>query len=493
MLRRTPGRAPRQDVPPIAVGILQRKCACGQHSAGGECEECRKKNQTLQRKEGNGSASFGVPPIVHEVLHSPGQPLDPATREFMEPHFGHAFSRVRVHTDTRAAASAQAVGALAYAVGQDVVFAEGRYQPSDREGRRLLAHELAHTIQQGDAQPTGGLAVAAPDHPSEIEANSAAGAVIAAGPPAPLAASAGTLLQRQTKPSASTSASAAPPTAGPPLSNQIYQKAVPKVQSLDPAIFALLSKAQLGAGPQLVVSETTQGPAGSLPIVVETKLDVKLDALASSKDAEMQTTSRSVPDPTANKFELTGTMTVNSTMPQGTTPDALAQVLVHEGTHFQIASDKLLSPQNQSAHAGSFAKYVTTAAGLPSRANLMAQLDLYMEKVLTQKKLPTDSTARFKDARKILGLVVEEKYVYDQDKKRFGAARSNRIIANDYIVDGLNAVGISSSANIQPDLSNLVTLAEKVLDDLDAQLNPPPQAPAAPSGSSKPPPPPGQK
>jgi Domain of unknown function (DUF4157) len=90
-----------------------------------------------------------VPPIVHEVLHSPGQPLDRETREFMEPRLGHDFSRVRVHTDTRAAESARAVDAAAYTVGREVVFGAGQYYPSSREGRRLLVHELAHVVQQG--------------------------------------------------------------------------------------------------------------------------------------------------------------------------------------------------------------------------------------------------------------------------------------------------------------------------------------------------------
>src|SRR5687767_952665 len=93
----------------------------------------------LQRK------SAKAPSIVHEVLRSPGQPLDSATRELMEPRFNHDFSRVKIHVDARAAESAQAVGALAYTVGQHVVFADGHYQPTDQEGRRLLAHELAHT------------------------------------------------------------------------------------------------------------------------------------------------------------------------------------------------------------------------------------------------------------------------------------------------------------------------------------------------------------
>jgi hypothetical protein len=303
----------------------------------------------------------------------------------------------------------------------------------------------------------------------------------------------GALLQRQSKPGASSAPSAAPPAASPSSPAQIYQQALPKVKTLDPAIFNLLSKATLGGGPQLVLTETMQGPTGTQPIIIEIKLEAKLGSLSSNKDAEMQTASRVIPDPAAKKFELTGMMTVNSAM-ASTTPDALAQILVHEGIHFQIATDKLVSPQNQSAHAGSFGKYVTTAKSLSSRSTLMAQLDLYMEKVLKSKNQPTDSTSRFKDASKILDLIVEEKYVYDQDKKRGASARSNRTIGNDYVVDGLNAIGIPPSVNIQPDLGNVITLAEKFLNDLDAQLKPPAVPPSQsappPSGSGKPPTPP---
>src|SRR5689334_5777181 len=97
---------------------LQRKCACG-GSAGvlGECEGCSNKEFPLQRSTLNSGIgrdnSSGVPPIVREELHSPGQPLDSQTRQFFEPRFGHDFSQVRVHVDQRAAEAAQAVDALA--------------------------------------------------------------------------------------------------------------------------------------------------------------------------------------------------------------------------------------------------------------------------------------------------------------------------------------------------------------------------------------------
>jgi Domain of unknown function (DUF4157) len=130
------------------------------------------------------SAFSGVPPIVHEVLRSPGQPLTNDTRAFMEPRFGHDFSGVRVHTDLRAADSAQAVNALAYTVGQDVVFGAGQHRPQTLVGQRLLAHELAHTIQQRDnrPQPTEIVKVSPPGHPSEREAVEISDSILAINP-----------------------------------------------------------------------------------------------------------------------------------------------------------------------------------------------------------------------------------------------------------------------------------------------------------------------
>jgi hypothetical protein len=253
------------DLPTVAclspgLGLLQRKCACGgTPGPTGECEACRKKpeSETLRRK-GLHASSFiprahAVPTLVDEVLRSPGQPLDGSTRAFMEPRFGHDFSRVlvqnvvpprmqtkltvgepeneyereadrvadevmrtpdhdfgkphrylgenevmvrrketppgvpevspgletrihqlkggghrlpastrvffeprfghdfsdvRVHTDARAANSARELDAQAYTVGRDIAFGAGRYAPETLTGRRLLAHELAHVVQQ---------------------------------------------------------------------------------------------------------------------------------------------------------------------------------------------------------------------------------------------------------------------------------------------------------------------------------------------------------
>lgn len=127
---------------------VQRKCSCGGSSDSGTCEECSKQD-TLQRKATGISTPSVAPPVVHEVLNSSGRSLDKGTRDFFEPRFGHDFSKIRVHTDTRAAESARAVKALAYTVGKDIVFGQSQYAPDTASGRSLLAHELTHTIQQG--------------------------------------------------------------------------------------------------------------------------------------------------------------------------------------------------------------------------------------------------------------------------------------------------------------------------------------------------------
>lgn len=115
----------------------------------------------MQRRANNTSEVTEVPASVHEVLQSPGQPLDAASRAFFEPRFGQDFSRVRVHGDAKAAESAQAVNASAYTVGRDLVFDEGQYAPTTFAGRQLLAHELTHVVQQntmtgGQLQTMGG-------------------------------------------------------------------------------------------------------------------------------------------------------------------------------------------------------------------------------------------------------------------------------------------------------------------------------------------------
>ncbi|NMG11604.1 DUF4157 domain-containing protein [Brasilonema sp. UFV-L1] len=159
---------------PVKSGLLQRKCACG-GSAGltGECTGCHKERLTVQRRAANQTENSEVPPIVHEVLREPGQPLDKETRGFMESRFGRDFSSVRVHTDGNAAESALAVNALAYTVGHDIVFGTGLYRPQITEGKQLLAHELTHTVQQSGWKTKSRINLLPDHHSSEVQAEHA--------------------------------------------------------------------------------------------------------------------------------------------------------------------------------------------------------------------------------------------------------------------------------------------------------------------------------
>jgi hypothetical protein len=153
-------------------------------SASGErsCEPDRV-GSSLQRKPANQADKQAVPAIVHEVLGAPGQPLDAASRSYFEPRFGHDFSQVRLHTDAKAAESARAVNALAYTVGKHVVFGAGQFGGASRSARHLLAHELAHTVQQQDAaMPSlARLAISRPGDQDERQADQIADSVINPG------------------------------------------------------------------------------------------------------------------------------------------------------------------------------------------------------------------------------------------------------------------------------------------------------------------------
>jgi hypothetical protein len=136
-------------------------------------------SRTLLSRKASGAPVRGkVPPVVNRVLKSPGEPLKAELRDFFGPRFGHDFSKVRVHADGEAGESARAVEAHAYAVGDHVAFAPDQFKPETRDGRRLLAHELAHTVQQsragGAGVPGEGLKVSSPGDPEELQADAAA-------------------------------------------------------------------------------------------------------------------------------------------------------------------------------------------------------------------------------------------------------------------------------------------------------------------------------
>lgn len=115
-----------------------------------KCQACEEEEKHVHRKENSSNevqADSGLHNYVSS-LSSSGRQMSQASRSFFEPRFGHDFSNVKVHTDSIAAKSAQSINALAYTTGNNIVFNSGQYSPDTDSGKRLMAHELTHVIQQ---------------------------------------------------------------------------------------------------------------------------------------------------------------------------------------------------------------------------------------------------------------------------------------------------------------------------------------------------------
>jgi len=136
-----------------AMNVVNRKCT--------ECKEEEKlqrkekrdedDDKILMKSENTSYTGKAAPSIVHDVINtSGGKSLDPDTRSFMEPRFGYDFSNVKIHDNPIAAKSANSINALAYTSGNNVVFNSGQYNTNSDSGKRLLAHELTHVVQQGN-------------------------------------------------------------------------------------------------------------------------------------------------------------------------------------------------------------------------------------------------------------------------------------------------------------------------------------------------------
>jgi hypothetical protein len=162
--------------------LLVQRCGGQPCDCGGEHEEGQIRRTSV---EPGLSQPDDVPSVVDDVLRSPGAPLSPDARAFFESRFGQDFSGVRVHTGTRAATSARALGARAYTVGHDIVIAGDMPRTPAAHDGALLAHELAHVVQQrGGVRTQAKLIVGEVGSPAEAEADLAAEQVMR-GPAGP--------------------------------------------------------------------------------------------------------------------------------------------------------------------------------------------------------------------------------------------------------------------------------------------------------------------
>jgi uncharacterized protein DUF4157 len=592
--------------------MLQRKCACGNHTVvGGECGACKQKREaTLQRPPLSPAPVYEVPPLVHEVLRAPGQPLDTATRAFMEPRFGHDFSGVRVHTDAQAAESARAVNALAYTVGRDVVFGAGQYLPRSDAGQQLLAHGLTHdrgvppTSDRANGAIQAKLTIGASNDPLEQEADRIADQVLAA--PAHLAVS-GALPRIQRfagQPAGQTDtapasvdrvlASLGQPldttlqqdmeqrfgydfsqvrvhsggaaeqsarevnanayTAGhdivfgagqfvpgthegwrliahelthvvqqsradgirvgqskekrgrPPISGvatvdaatapgvlqrrpkpanpkQAYADALVQINGIDATLYKYLSATVLNGGSKTVRTGTGVDNSTKPPTTVKFAfdLDVKHDSsLPSNTDAVFDSGVPSLSSAAGATSVFTASMTMK--INPSATSASLATKLYHEGLHMILFMEEFLPSSPASPHTTAFANYNKIAKAHKDFATAVAEAEVFIDLDLSKRKVSQKGLAK-KAADEMAAHLVEEKYVFDQEKVKFGTAFTNRQLAATYVMEGFKAFGVSASTNDK----NVVSIFDKfaaVFDEIDKQTAP---AKAAPKSSgSKP-------
>jgi len=150
----------RADRTPRSIQRLCSACEEELHRQAGENEE---EEELLQTKLPSCEGPMLTPEIaswIGTAMTGGGQPLPAPVRTYFEPRFGHDFTRVRIHKGAAASRSARLINAQAYTLRQHIVFGEGQYAPETSAGRKLLAHELAHTIQQGATPPATGLSMA---------------------------------------------------------------------------------------------------------------------------------------------------------------------------------------------------------------------------------------------------------------------------------------------------------------------------------------------
>jgi hypothetical protein len=161
--------------PSPVAGSTEQSCAC-------QADGNQQPIQFAAKQPGTDGRAPGLGQAMRVATAGAGTPLPGDVRGYFEPRFGHDFSAVRVHTDDASAAGARAVRARAYTVGPDIVFGSNEYSPATADGKRLLAHELTHTIQQGAAPPAASGARIAPSraapHIARQEDSASAGSTV---------------------------------------------------------------------------------------------------------------------------------------------------------------------------------------------------------------------------------------------------------------------------------------------------------------------------
>ena len=318
----------------------------------------------------NQAGEMAAPTGVREALNSSGAPLDAKTQTLMESSFGHDFSRIRVHADARAGDSACALGARAYTAGRDIVFGTGQFAPETPEGRRLLAHELVHVLQQRAAPASSDAAIA----------TSRASGVV----------------QRQ--PTGGTATPAKTP-------EENVKEAINLLQNVQPPfIHKALSAAPVNGGSVQVHS--LQHASGGKPVTSVFTLELKVAPLPGFKRAEFQ--AQRTPTIAGGTRTFAMTITVNNNA-ANSPPQTLARDLFHEGMHMQLYIDRAVPSWSSTLYLKGFQDYLATVSKLSIYQDLLSKLTKFIKKH-AKGKTPTLAAS---EAKEIVEQIMEEKYVVD--------------------------------------------------------------------------------
>jgi hypothetical protein len=380
-----------------------------------------------------------TPAVVAEVLRSPGQPLDDYTRAAVQQTFDYDFSQVRVHSDGRAALSAQAIGATAYTVGNHIALDAGCHRPGAPQWVHLVAHELTHVVQQRGLDHRLGLVVGDPGDASEREADSVASSLVSGRARAgrlTISPSFAPAIRRQP---VSGPGVAAP--AQPGVTQQIYDAAVTLIAGRDPKMAGFLRKAHVkhtagGATDRVrVEGHPIAGAAPGRPteVIYDFQLEVVDSGTAPGGTADYAVRAEQPQDVGRTRLVVKlMTITVKAPPPGPDAVASLADRLFHEGLHMMLDMDRMmarLEPGGAGMQTGALAQEqglegrARANPGYPALLAIVAGLVGQYPQAASATE-PTGKSATLAQnqaaAMRVISSVIDERFTVEQARAQMG-------------------------------------------------------------------------
>jgi len=417
-------------------------------------EEAQAKEEEEVQKKSNGpqNNANGIEKKLRNG--SGGQKMDAGTKAEMEQGFGADFSHVRIHNDAEAQNMSKDIGAQAFTHGNDIYFSDGKYDPNSKEGKHLLAHELTHTIQQKGA-------VAKKEVPN---------------------------IQRQDK-----------KTPTPPKTKSDDKKVskdgdqaepeknlkvevMKKLKILSPEIHKYVSSAGIDGGFKNVrnVKGDTKDITFRLSVITTDTGGSQLAVFINKGTVEDDTTK---PIRSTNVLMIGVHNGIKKEPATQANIDKYAKYLYHEGLHMLLHMESITTKDGlkPSALKSSFDQYQKSANANPSSKKFKSKL---LTALNADTSIPSEAQKLIPEIPDALfNQIVEEKFVFDQEKKIFGNQGSNLQIAATYILDKLNTIG-SSIGLKDPKFKELLTLMTSVLNKIDTSIQT--KSKAKPKATTKP-------